>query len=242
MKKKRMNIMQWIIGIAASAAVTVILLITSFEAAMYLDFSYYQKEYEKYHVLEDLDMKMEDVMYVTEEMMAYLRGDRKELKVITTVEGKRIVFFNEQDRFHMEEVQGLFLGGIRIRKYAGVLLVVCVLILLRRKENLFRILSKSWYIVLGIFLAMAALIGIMVLWNFDAIFLLFHELFFDNDLWIFDPNTDYMIRMLPEGLFFDFVFRIGSFFLIGGTGVISGRNKNSKVCRCSLGCMCFDFA
>lgn len=220
MKKKRMNIMQWIIGIAASAAVTVILLITSFEAAMYLDFSYYQKEYEKYHVLEDLDMKMEDVMYVTEEMMAYLRGDRKELKVITTVEGKRIVFFNEQDQFHMEEVQGLFLGGIRLRKYAGVLLVVCVLILLRRKENLFRILSKSWYIVLGIFLAMAALIGIMVLWNFDAIFLLFHELFFDNDLWIFDPNTDYMIRMLPEGLFFDFVFRIGSFFLIG-MGMIS---------------------
>lgn len=212
--------MQWIIGIAASAAVTVILLITSFEAAMYLDFSYYQKEYEKYHVLEDLDMKMEDVMYVTEEMMAYLRGDRKELKVITTVEGKRIVFFNEQDRFHMEEVQGLFLGGIRLRKYAGVLLVVCVLILLRRKENLFRILSKSWYIVLGIFLTMAALIGIMVLWNFDAIFLLFHELFFDNDLWIFDPNTDYMIRMLPEGLFFDFVFRIGSFFLIG-MGMIS---------------------
>lgn len=212
--------MQWIIGIAASAAVTVILLITSFEAAMYLDFSYYQKEYEKYHVLEDLDMKMEDVMYVTEEMMAYLRGDRKELKVITTVEGKRIVFFNEQDQFHMEEVQGLFLGGIRLRKYAGVLLVVCVLILLRRKENLFRILSKSWYIVLGIFLAMAALIGIMVLWNFDAIFLLFHELFFDNDLWIFDPNTDYMIRMLPEGLFFDFVFRIGSFFLIG-MGMIS---------------------
>lgn len=212
--------MQWIIGIAASTAVTVILLITSFEAAMYLDFSYYQKEYEKYHVLEDLDMKMEDVMYVTEEMMAYLRGDRKELKVITTVEGKRIVFFNEQDRFHMEEVQGLFLGGIRLRKYAGVLLVVCVLILLRRKENLFRILSKSWYIVLGIFLAMAALIGIMVLWNFDAIFLLFHELFFDNDLWIFDPNTDYMIRMLPEGLFFDFVFRIGSFFLIG-MGMIS---------------------
>lgn len=212
--------MQWIIGIAASASVTVILLITSFEAAMYLDFSYYQKEYEKYHVLEDLDMKMEDVMYVTEEMMAYLRGDRKELKVITTVEGKRIVFFNEQDRFHMEEVQGLFLGGIRLRKYAGVLLVVCVLILLRRKENLFRILSKSWYIVLGIFLAMAALIGIMVLWNFDAIFLLFHELFFDNDLWIFDPNTDYMIRMLPEGVFFDFVFRIGSFFLIG-MGMIS---------------------
>lgn len=134
-EKKEDDIMQWIIGIAASAAVTVILLITSFEAAMYLDFSYYQKEYEKYHVLEDLDMKMEDVMYVTEEMMAYLRGDRKELKVITTVEGKRIVFFNEQDRFHMEEVQGLFLGGIRIQEVCRCSLGCMCLILLRRKEN-----------------------------------------------------------------------------------------------------------
>ena len=88
-----------------------ILLITAFEAAMYLDFSYYQKEYEKYNVLEDLDMEMEDVMYVTEEMMAYLRGEREELRVITTVDGVRQDFFNEQDRFHMEEVQGLFLGG-----------------------------------------------------------------------------------------------------------------------------------
>ena len=36
--------------------------------------------------------------------------------------------------------------------------------------------------------------------------------FFDNDLWIFDPDEDYMIRMLPEGLFADMVVRIGVIF------------------------------
>ena len=53
-------------------------------------------------------------MYVTEEMMAYLRGDRDTLSVITTVEGQEQDFFNEQDRFHMGEVRDLFIGGLNI--------------------------------------------------------------------------------------------------------------------------------
>lgn len=215
MNKQLKCTLQWILGIAASAAAVVILLITAFEAAMYLDFSYYQKEYEKYNVLEDLDMEMEDVMYVTEEMMAYLRGEREELRVITNVDGVRQDFFNEQDRFHMEEVQGLFLGGMRLRESAAVVLVVCVLCLILMKADLLRILSKSWQIILGVLLAAVAVLGIAVARDFNAVFTLFHEIFFDNDLWIFDPATDYMIRMLPEGLFFDFVIRIGWMFLLG---------------------------
>ena len=48
-----------------------------------------------------------------------------------------------------------------------------------------------------------------------ASFTLFHEIFFTNDLWLFDPATDYMIRMLPEGFFYDMVMRIGAWF-VGG--------------------------
>ena len=169
MNKQLKCTLQWILGIAAAAAAVVILLITAFEAAMYLDFSYYQKEYEKYNVLEDLDMEMEDVMYVTEEMMAYLRGEREELRVITTVDGVRQDFFNEQDRFHMEEVQGLFLGGMRLRESAAVVLVVCVLCLILMKADLLRILSKSWQIILGVLLAAVAVLGIAVARDFNAV-------------------------------------------------------------------------
>ena len=78
---------------------------------MYSDFGVYQREYEKYDVLSDLDMTMDDVMHVTHEMMAYLRGEGDTLSVITTVEGEEQDFFNEQDRFHMAEVRDLFIGG-----------------------------------------------------------------------------------------------------------------------------------
>lgn len=71
-----MKKIQWAAGIILGFAVMAVLLITSFEIAMYADFGVYEREYEKYDVLSDLDMTMEDTMYVTHEMMAYLRGDR----------------------------------------------------------------------------------------------------------------------------------------------------------------------
>ena len=65
---------------------------------------------------------------------------------------------------------------------------------------------------MGLSLAVA---GVMALVDFNAVFVMFHHLFFDNDLWIFDPAEDYMIRMLPEGLFADMAARIGVIFAAG---------------------------
>lgn len=207
--------LRWILGGAASIAVVVILLISSFQAAMYLDFGVYQKEYTKYEVLRDLDMNMDDVMYVTREMMAYLKGDREALSVVTVVEGEEQDFFNEQDRLHMEDVQGLFLGGLALRRWAVVVLAVSLVLLVICRENLWKILARSYQVTLGILAVLLLLLGIGMARNFNAVFTKFHEIFFDNDLWLFDPAEDYMIRMLPEGLFFDMVIRIGGFFLAG---------------------------
>ena len=75
--------LHWAAGIILGFAVIAVLLITSFEIAMYADFGVYQREYEKYNVLDDLDMTMDDVMYVTHEMMDYLRGRGDTLSVTT---------------------------------------------------------------------------------------------------------------------------------------------------------------
>ncbi len=208
--------LRWILGGAASVSVVIILLISSFQAAMYLDFGVYQREYEKYEVLRDLHMDMDDVMYVTREMMAYLKGNRDALSVVTTVEGVEQDFFNEQDRLHMEDVQGLFLGGLALRRWAFLLLLISlVLLIVFFREKLWEILARSYQVTLGILTLLILLLGIGMARNFNAVFTKFHEIFFDNDLWLFDPAEDFMIRMLPEGLFFDMVIRIGAFFLAG---------------------------
>lgn len=209
-----MKKLHWCTGIILGFSVIAALLITSFEIAMYADFDVYRQEYEKYDVLSELDMTMDDVMYVTHEMMDYLRGEGDTLSVMTTVEGQEQDFFNEQDRFHMGEVRDLFIGGLNIRLGACAAAVLCILFLVITRADIKKIIPGSYWIALGVTGAAVLMIGIAAVVDFNAVFVQFHHIFFDNDLWIFDPAEDYMIRMLPEGLFYDMVMRIGAIFVV----------------------------
>ena len=210
-----MKKIQWGAGIILAFSVIIILLISSFETAMYSDFGVYEREYEKYDVLDDLGMTMEDTMHVTREMMAYLRGDRDVLSVETTVEGRQQDFFNEQDRFHMAEVRDLFIGGLDLRLGACAAAVLCILILIFLRADWRKIVPRSYWIVLAVIGVLLAVFAAAAVIDFNAVFVGFHHIFFDNDLWLFDPAEDYMIRMLPEGLFADMVVRIGVLFAGG---------------------------
>lgn len=204
-----------ILAVAAMFLLVLTLLITSFQIAIYgdPDYAFYEREYEKYNVTESLDMEMEDVMDVTEKMMDYLIGERPELSVITEAEGQTQDFFNEQDRLHMADVKNLFLGGLSLRWWllGGAAVLIILLVIL--KGDWKRILPKAYFIALGIFLALTVVLGLLIASDFTKYFTIFHEIFFTNDLWLFDPATDYMIRMLPEGFFYDMVMRIGGVFI-----------------------------
>lgn len=206
-----------IIATAAMIFLIIALLLTSFQVAIYGDkeYKFYGKEYAKYEVTEELGMTMEDVMDVTDKMMAYLIGEREELSVMTTVEGKEQDFFNEQDRLHMADVKNLFLGGLKLRWILLAAAVVLAFILLIRKVKLREILSGAYFRALAICGSLTVILGILFSSDFNTYFTIFHEIFFTNDLWLFDPETDYMIRMLPEGFFYDMVMRIGLCFIIG---------------------------
>ena len=209
---KSRKIIHYGAGLILGFALIAALLITSFEIAMYADFDVYRQEYEKYDVLSDLNMSMDDAMDVTRQMMAYLRGEGDTLSVITTVDGREQDFFNEQDRFHMGEVRDLFIGGLNIRTGALVIAVLCILFLILTKADLKKTVPAGYQAALAVTAAALLFLGIACAVDFNTVFVKFHHIFFDNDLWIFDPAEDYMIRMLPEGLFFDMVVRIGCIF------------------------------
>lgn len=137
------------------------------------------------------------------------------MSVITTVEGKEQDFFNEQDRLHMADVKNLFLGGLKLRWILLGGSVLLFLILAFRKVNLGEALPRAYFQALGICGGLTVVMGVLFASDFNKYFTIFHEIFFTNDLWLFDPETDYMIRMLPEGFFYDMVMRIGACF-VGG--------------------------
>lgn len=216
-EQKATNGRTWIhklLGVIISAALIVVLLISSFEIGAYSDLDFYEKEYEKYGVREQLQMEMCDLRNVTEYMMSYLRGDKEVLSIMTPVEGERQDFFNEQDRLHMEDVQKLFLGGLALRRGAVFVILWELYFCQAMKGDWKNLIPQMYQWTLAVFLTVTVILGILFSQNFTKYFVIFHKIFFDNDLWIFDPAEDYMIRMLPEGFFFDMVMRIGGIFIV----------------------------
>ena len=79
-------------------------------------------------------------------------------------------------------------------------------------EALKRLIPKSLCIGTGAVFAVAlALIGIIST-DFSKYFIVFHKIFFNNDLWVLDPRTDMLINIVPEGFFFDTAARIAMVF------------------------------
>ena len=199
-------------GIIFSLCLMVTLLITSVEAVVYWTPGYFEKEYAKYNVTEAVDMTMEDLLDVTDQMMAYLRGKRADLHVDTTMGGVSREFFNEREIAHMEDVQVLFLKALSIRRVCLVLGAGLLILMAATKARMGRVLPPSLCMGTGLFFALITVLGLIISTDFTKYFIMFHHIFFSNDLWILDPATDMLINIVPEGFFMDTAARIALLF------------------------------
>lgn len=207
------------IGIVMAISFILILAITSVEAVVYWMPGYFEYEYEKHQVLDDVNMEMEDLLEVTDHMMAYLRGEKADLQIYTDVDGmKAWPFFNQREILHMIDVKHLFLGGLMIRRICGLFLLAGLILLWKRKA--LRSLPKSICIGTGVFFGVTCLLVLIVSRDFTKYFTVFHHIFFNNDLWILNPRTDRLINIVPEPFFIDtaaaiaIVFGISIFLIL----------------------------
>lgn len=102
---------------------------------------------------------------------------------------------SEGGRIHFEEVRRIFVG---FQGAALILFVVCLWILIRQ----IRRRSLKFLKLAGIMtVVIPAVAGALIAMNWNRCFVLFHELVFDNDYWIFDPEKDPVINILPDTFF-----------------------------------------
>ncbi len=200
------------LGVLCAFCLMFILLVTSVEAVVYWTPGYFEKEYTKYNVAAAVDMEMDDLLDVTDEMMAYLKGDREDLHVPTIVGGEEREFFNEREIAHMEDVQGLFLGAIFLRRLCVGIIAASIILLVLAKSDIKHLLPKMICIGTGLFFFLIAALSLIISTDFTKYFIIFHKIFFDNDLWILDPSTDLLINIVPEPFFMDTAFRIAGTF------------------------------
>lgn len=97
--------------------------------------------------------------------------------------------------FHFYEVKNLFLLNNGLLLVTGLVTVAYILYL--RKNHRIWVLIRPFFVM--IFIPIVALFFVFL--NFDAVFVLFHEIAFNNDLWIFNASTDPIILALPQDFF-----------------------------------------
>ena len=104
---------------------------------------------------------------------------------------------SESGRIHFEEVKRIFIGCQVIGTAGLIWLVVRILRQLRRCDR-----DLTWLRWTGrAALVLVAAVGGLVAVNWDLAFVLMHKILFRNDFWIFEAQTDPIIKILPDTFF-----------------------------------------
>ncbi len=133
-------------------------------------------------------------------LVDYLKGAREDLNMTAAGNGAAQKVFNEREIAHMEDVRALF----QLERRIGAALAALGLLLLAAGlpgEGWARRLTRAGLIGQTFWLALLLFLGIWAAADFDGAFRSFHAALFSNDLWLLNPETDLMIRMLPEKFF-----------------------------------------
>lgn len=104
--------------------------------------------------------------------------------------------------------------------------VIALIIAIGLGVWLWRRHRAAGFLTAGAILALATpvLLAIPLAIDFERAFVVFHEIAFDNELWIFDPRVDPIINYLPESLFLRNAFAIlGLMVTASGATILLGR-------------------
>lgn len=204
-------------------------LYTSLQLVTYDD-GFYAAQYKKYYVTYTTGIEEDELMRITDEIQLFLSGKRADFDIAANVMGTYRPIFDAQEQFHMLEVRQLYQTYAVARNISAVLLCVAAgLLAVCKIKYIWRALFNGALAAL----AFTMLIGVCAVIWFDPIFVLFHKIFFNNDLWLFDPDTSVLINIFSEGFFSAAALRIFLIFaalclILCLTGYIFGQNNKKR--------------
>ncbi|GAA3650584.1 TIGR01906 family membrane protein [Asaccharospora irregularis] len=98
---------------------------------------------------------------------------------------------------HFEEVLKIF-SALDIVLILSIVVSIIGIVFLYKKRNFSFVKQAS-----NILTFFPIVFGVIFSLNFERSFIIFHKIFFRNDYWIFDPQKDPIINILPQEFFFD---------------------------------------
>lgn len=163
----------------------------------------YEYGFNKYEISEATGLDDQQLRTVAQRLIDYfdLRTDTPQVEV--NKNGLAFDIFNERELIHLGDVRSLIQRDYWVQRGALLLMVICALALFFGLKNGWRMLVRGLFWGSTITLGLMILLAVWAFFGFEQFFIMFHLVSFSNQYWMLDPATDYLIRLFPEGFFYD---------------------------------------
>ena len=193
--------------------------------------SFYEFEFNKNNTSLKTGINHNDLFIVVDNIQDFFNEKSNEkIQMTTYINGIEKNLFNSKEIRHMIDVKNLILN-IKFFNYllwTTVIVILLIKISLSKDKilNTFRVIAKSYFIY-SVSILISALILLAL--SFRWIFYFFHIISFNNNLWILDPRTDYLIKIFEEVFFMDAAILIGILTLSYSIIIFLSLNYISKI-------------
>ena len=121
------------------------------------------------------------------------------------------VRFTVDEYSHMSDVRGVF-GTAKLLVAAGLFVILVRLqrARVRGPRAMWRLVRDGSLIAAGVVVC----IGVVAVFAFEPLFLLFHYLFFPQGNFLFDPATSNIVRLYPDWYWEGITLRVGLSFVV----------------------------
>ncbi len=184
--------------------------------------SFYETEYAKLDTAREMGMTHEDLMEATDTLLDYLKDHRDDLDLQTTVRGQRVEMFDMREKAHMVDVKAMYRTAMVAARIAAIAAAALALLLIFGAKRHRRTALNGVLWGFGIFGVLLGAASVYAAIDFNSFWRSFHELLFDNDLWLLYED-ERLIQMVPEQFFSDLVTRIVAVFA-GIAAILTGGN------------------
>lgn len=183
-------------------------MLISFITGVGLNKDLYRDAQVKDEIFSYAGLSQESLDVATETLIDYMAGRRDNLDE-KNIDNENFEYFNAREKAHMVDVRELFELAETINFIIFLtLILILMLYLICDKKGMFRYFFK--YSAITLLISLGVMLGFtaFAMIDFNSFWTLFHQVFFRNDLWMLNPRTDMLIRMMPERFFIRMVTHI----------------------------------
>lgn len=129
---------------------------------------------------------------------------------------------SEHGRIHFADCKRIFDAVQAICLVTGILTVVSIIV--HHHSLHYRYLRAAGTLILAI----PAALGILAYLDWNKVFITFHQIFFRNNYWIFNPAADPVILILPDAFFLQCLLVILMVLVIGALVLFSRAARKKR--------------